>query len=159
MSMAAPYELEGDEGLQPTVRVAGLLVDDHRILMVEQGRGEECYWLLPGGGVQFGESLTEALRREFLEELGLRVGVYRLLAVSESISPDPSYLKHVLHLVFEVTAPTDVQLEPREDEVLRAAFLSEAELEAADVRPPIGSFLCSCTHRLPSFTEYLGRRW
>ena len=60
---------------KPTIRVAGLLVHEGRILMVEQGRGDERYWLLPGGGVQFGETLSDALRREFHEELGLRVGV------------------------------------------------------------------------------------
>ena len=93
---------------KPTIRVAGLLVHEGRMLMVEQGREEERYWLLPGGGVQFGETLSDALRREFTEELGIRVGVSKLLAIVESVSPDPSYRKHVVHLVFEVSAPYEV---------------------------------------------------
>jgi ADP-ribose pyrophosphatase YjhB (NUDIX family) len=144
---------------KPTIRVAGLLVHEGRILMVEQGHGEERYWLLPGGGVQFGETLTDAVRREFDEELSLRVGVYKLLAIVESISPDPSYAKHVVHLVFEVSAPHDVVPEPSDAKVLRAAFLDEMQLQSADVRPPITEFLSSCVRELPSSPQYLGRRW
>ena len=144
----------------PTIRVAGLLVADGAVLMVEQGRGEERYWLLPGGGVRFGEPLADALKREFREELGLRVGVGGLLAIVESISPQPDYPKHVVHLVFAVSAPSDVDLRVDEAEgVLGAAFLDELALERADVRPPIADFLVACTRHLPRAPQYLGRRW
>jgi 8-oxo-dGTP diphosphatase len=144
---------------KPTIRVAGLLVEDGRMLMVEQGHGDELYWLLPGGGVQFGETLADALKREFLEEVGMRVGVSKLLAIVESISPDPDYVKHVVHLVFEVSAPKESAPEPSDDKVLSAAFLDEVQLQSADVRPPITEFLSACVRELPSSPQYLGRRW
>ena len=144
---------------KPTIRVAGLLVYDGSILMVEQGRGEDRYWLLPGGGVHFGEALSDALRRELKEELGMRVGVQRLVAIVESISPDPGYAKHVVHLVFEISAPTEDLPEPQDPKVLKARFLSEFELQSEDVRPPISDFLGACTREMPSSPQYLGRRW
>jgi 8-oxo-dGTP diphosphatase len=153
----APDVVSGSD--KPTIRVAGLYVRDGRILMVEQGRGEEKYWLLPGGGVQFGETLADALRREFREELGMRVGVAKLLAIVESISPDTSYAKHVVHLVFEVSAPAETVPEPLDSKVLAAAFLDEMQLQAADVRPPVAEFLSSCVRELPSSPQHLGRRW
>lgn len=144
---------------KPTIRVAGLLVREGSILMVEQGRGEERYWLLPGGGVQFGETLSDALRRELQEELGLRVGVQRLLAIVESLSPDPEYAKHVIHLVFGISASPEALPEPLEDKVLKARYLSELELHSADVRPPITEFLLGCVREMPSSPQFLGRRW
>jgi 8-oxo-dGTP diphosphatase len=144
---------------KPTIRVAGLLVNEGRILMVEQGRGEERYWLLPGGGVRFGETLSEALRREFVEELGLRVAVNRLLAIVESISPEPSYAKHVVHLVFEISAAPELPPIPQDGAVLSAAFLDETQLQNADVRPPITEFLSACVRQVPSSPQFLGRRW
>lgn len=150
---------EAGFGDKPTIRVAGLLVHEGSILMVEQGRGEERYWLLPGGGVQFGETLSDALRRELQEELGLRVGVQRLLAIVESISPDPEYAKHVIHLVFEISASPEAQPEPQEVKVLTARYLSELELQSADVRPPITEFLLACVREIPSSPQFLGRRW
>lgn len=146
-------------GAKPTIRVAGLLVHEGSILMVEQGRGGDRYWLLPGGGVQFGETLSDALKREFDEELGMRVGVQRLVAIVESISPDPAYAKHVVHLVFEISAPMEDLPEPQESKVLTARFLSEFQLQSADVRPPISEFLSACVREIPSSPQYLGRRW
>jgi len=144
---------------RPTIRVGGFLQHLGRILVVKQGRGEERYWLLPGGGVRFGETLSEALRREIDEELGLRVAVGRLLAIVESISPEPAYPKHVVHLVFEVSAAPEADIVPQEATVLHAEFLDERGLSTVDLRPPIGEFLLDCLRELPSSPQYLGRRW
>jgi 8-oxo-dGTP diphosphatase len=144
---------------RPTIRVGGFLELDGRLLMVEQARGEERYWLLPGGGVRFGETLSEALRREVSEELDLRVAVGRLLAIVESISPDPSYVKHVVHLIFELSAAREAEVVPSEAGILHAEFLDERALMIADMRPPISEFLVGCMRELPSSPQYLGRRW
>ena len=144
---------------KPTIRVAGLLVHEGRILMVEQGHGEERYWLLPGGGVHFGETLADAVRREFAEELSLRVGVYKLLAIVESISPEPDYAKHVIHLIFEISAPAEALPEPQDVKVLNARFLNEFQLQSVDLRPPVAEFLSACVREMPSSPQYLGRRW
>lgn len=50
------------------------------------------FWMPPGGGVHFGESLNEALTREMLEETGLNVHVQKMIYVSE-------YLKDAWHAV------------------------------------------------------------
>ena len=144
---------------KPTIRVAGFLRLDDTLLMVEQGRGDARYWLLPGGGVRFGETLAQALVREIHEELALRVGVGRLLAIVESISPEPDYPKHVVHLIFEVSAAPEAESAPQEAAVLSARYLSEHDLDSLDVRPPIAEFLASCLRELPSSPQYLGRRW
>jgi 8-oxo-dGTP diphosphatase len=44
------------------------------------------YWVLPGGGVEYGESVEKALEREIREELGIGVQVGNLLAIGELIT-------------------------------------------------------------------------
>lgn len=59
----------------PSPRVYGVCLREDAVLLVKARRtnDDRDLWWLPGGGIDFGESLDEALEREFLEETGLTV--------------------------------------------------------------------------------------
>lgn len=58
--------------VHPNVQVAAaLLRRDDAILLVQERRGETVFWSVPGGGVELGELVTEALVRECQEEAGV----------------------------------------------------------------------------------------
>ena len=88
---------------QVRVRVGGLLVREGTLLLAAH-RGlladEAVFWSPPGGGWVFGESLREALRREFREETGLAVRVGRLLHLHEFQEGE----LQALEIFFEVLA-------------------------------------------------------
>ncbi|MGI4821422.1 MAG: NUDIX domain-containing protein [Janthinobacterium lividum] len=88
---------------QVRVRVGGLLVRESAVLLAGH-RGllpnGAMFWSPPGGGWVFGESLREALQREFLEETGLVVQVGRLLHLHEFQQDE----LQALELFFEVVA-------------------------------------------------------
>ncbi|MEU7831418.1 NUDIX hydrolase [Nonomuraea sp. NPDC049129] len=79
------------------VRVTGVLIEDDRILLLDQDTDSGRSWSLPGGKVDPGESLAEALVREMREETGLLVEPGRLLYVCDYQAAD------VLHMTFEVS--------------------------------------------------------
>jgi 8-oxo-dGTP diphosphatase len=86
-------------GNKVRLRVCGICEEKGRLLMVNHSLlGERDFWAPPGGGVEFGESLQESLKREFLEETGLEVEVGRFLFGSEYVNPP----LHSVELFFKV---------------------------------------------------------
>lgn len=82
------------------LRVCGICIENDKILMLShRGIGDtDVFWCPPGGGIQFGESTHEALKREFEEETGLFIEIGDLLFVNEFMQPP----LHALELFFEV---------------------------------------------------------
>jgi ADP-ribose pyrophosphatase YjhB (NUDIX family) len=72
-----------------SIRVAAnaVIVRDGRVLLVEfSGGTKRAHFNFPGGGVELGETLEEAVRREVREETCLDVSVVRLLLIVESVA-------------------------------------------------------------------------
>ena len=74
---------------RPILGVGALVFDEGHVLLIERGKPPLAgYWSLPGGVVETGERLEEALSREVFEETGLRVSVDSIATVFERIMPD-----------------------------------------------------------------------
>jgi 8-oxo-dGTP diphosphatase len=70
----------------PILAASGLLIEDGKILLVKRKSPPSIgRWSLPGGAVEKGEALKDAVKREFFEETSLSVKVVKLLTVYEKI--------------------------------------------------------------------------
>jgi len=146
---------------EPRIRVAALIRRGDDLLLIKHAKLGRTYWLLPGGGVEEGESMHEALLRELDEECSLRsVRLEGPIAIAESIAPaSESPRKHVVHLIFAGTVADD-QFSgiTSEDAAVRGHQLVPiADLAAFDLRPPIHRFLERWTPGDPFV--HLGQLW
>jgi mutator protein MutT len=71
------------------VGVGAIIVDNRgRLFLARRGikaKNESGLWEFPGGSVEFGETMAEALRREMREEFGIEITVGELLDVVDHI--------------------------------------------------------------------------
>ena len=74
---------------QPIIGVGGVIFHDRSILLVRRaqapGKGQ---WSLPGGAVELGETLADALNREIYEEVSIKIGIGGLVRLLDRISYD-----------------------------------------------------------------------
>lgn len=83
-------EIKRDYPQHPLVGVAGVIFKDQDILMVKRGSQPALgQWSVPGGLVELGEGLTQALAREIEEETEVRASVESLIEVVQRIDQEP----------------------------------------------------------------------
>ncbi len=118
------------------IRPAILIIENQSILTMQYRYGEQEVYNLPGGNLELGEYLSEALAREMQEELGIEVTVGELIAVGEVYVKENN--KQTLHLLFagkiKVGIPT---LNPKETSALDIRWLPIDELNSVNLYPNI----------------------
>jgi 8-oxo-dGTP diphosphatase len=89
------------------VGVGAVIVNEqNQVFLARRGPksgNERGLWEFPGGAVEFGEKLRDALVREIFEEFGVRIEVGEMLDVSDHILPEesqhwvsPTFICHIL---------------------------------------------------------------
>lgn len=113
---------------RPVVGIAAALrTDDGRWLLIR--RGDTGTWCLPGGTLEWGETLTEALGRELEEEAGVtEYELVRVLGAWSAPMRDPRF--------HAVTVGVECKVEPPAKPPLNALEIREAKLFREDELPP-----------------------
>ncbi len=115
--------------------VAGAFIRSSKgeFLFVKSAKWKNRVWTVPGGHVELGERITDALRREVMEEVGLRVRVTRLLTVQEVIYPREFIRrKHFLFFDFLCEA-SDSKVRIDRDEVQDYTWVKPRDLRRLNV--------------------------
>jgi 8-oxo-dGTP diphosphatase len=114
---------------RPLVGVGIVVWHGERVLLVRRGKPPRVgQWSLPGGAQKLGETVTQAARREVLEEAGLAVEVGEVLAVVDLIERDGERVRYHYTLIdFGAEAPGSA-LRPGGD-AADARWFSLAEVE------------------------------
>ena len=142
------------------IRVGVLICRDGEVLLVRHEKGSRSYWLVPGGGVDAGETMVAAGARELLEETGYTVEIGRLLLVCEAIDPRPGG-RHIVNAVYAGTILDGDLAVGMDDKSLREAkWQPLAALGELEMYPPIGAeLLACCQENGRGAVRVLGNTW
>ena len=147
---------------EPRIRVSAILRWNDRLLLCRHEKPGKEYWLLPGGGVNSGESLLTALHRELAEEVGIeeQLPFEGPVALVDSIAPSASVAaKHVVHIVFSADlGGRSLETVTSQDAAVRGHRLfALQDLDSIVLHPPIQRFLRRWRPGDP--VVYLGPLW
>lgn len=138
------------------IRVGGLVIKENKILLIAHKKDGEIYWLVPGGGVDFGESLSSALIREYKEELNLNVNPEQPILICDSLHPKNK--RHILNIVFQCSSFDGELKLASEERLFDYNFFTANQLKDLIIYPPINNELISIINKEKT-NLYLGKMW
>jgi 8-oxo-dGTP diphosphatase len=142
------------------IRVAVIIPQDDKILLVRHVKDDRQYWLIPGGGVDFGETIDECAKREIKEETNIDVKLLKLLFISESVSRE--YERHLVNLFFlgQALNPDDELKVLKDERVQEARYVPVSRLNDLELHPPVAAFITRAfKDEFKGPTLFLGNLW
>lgn len=113
--------------------VVGILAQNgpKYLLVKEMLEGGKSKWIVPGGKVEFGETLEAAAKRELQEETGVVAGDLTFLGFNEAVFPDFNY-HTVIFFYLTKTKQTDLS-DDIEGKVQEAKWFKRSEIKKLDL--------------------------
>ncbi|HEY7680741.1 MAG TPA: NUDIX hydrolase [Terriglobia bacterium] len=121
---------------RPLVGVGGIVVARERVLLVRRAREPlRGKWSLPGGMVEVGETLAEAVRREIAEETGLTVRVGSIVKVLDRITRDEQKRVQFHYVLVDFLCRVEGGTLRAASDVSEARWVRREELAQYGLRP------------------------
>ncbi|TAK96395.1 NUDIX domain-containing protein [Patescibacteria group bacterium] len=117
--------------INPELIVRGIAVRDGKVLVC-QAKGFS-HWFFPGGHIEMNESASQALKREFAEELGIVAQGGKFMGAVENFYAHGKVRHHEVSLVFRVGVK-NVKIESKEDH-LKFRWIPVTALRRTEVLP------------------------
>ncbi|MCF8324483.1 MAG: NUDIX domain-containing protein [Leadbetterella sp.] len=115
-------------------RPSAIILSDNNLLTLKYNYNGNLLYAIPGGNLEFGEKLKEALERELQEEIGLVIEVQNLLFLAEVHQQN----KDTLHCVFNTKIVSGIpQLNPKETTALEICWIPIETIEDYNLYPNI----------------------
>ncbi len=122
----------------PTIRVSAIIINQkEEILLIKHRKKDREYWVLPGGHLEFGETIEEGTLRELKEETSL-VGTFeKIVFLSESIAPNNS--RHIINIfaLVKVTEDQKIAIASDEDIIMEVKYQALKNLDELTIYPDI----------------------
>jgi ADP-ribose pyrophosphatase YjhB (NUDIX family) len=143
----------------PRIRVAAIIVEGDKILLARHEKKGKRYWVLPGGGVDFAETMEEALVRELNEEASVVIRVHELVLANDSIPPN--HRRHIVNMYFTAEIVSGkVEVGKGDKRLVGMKFVPIEKLPRLKMFPDVRKEVFEALQRgFKGHKRYLGNMW
>ncbi len=118
------------------VRVYGILMNDRDEVLISDERTENVsFTKFPGGGLEYGEGIIDALKREYLEETGMHIEVLEHIYTTDFFEKSSFNESQIISIYYLVKAINNVNLNIRENSFDFTEKSIEGKLQAFRLIP------------------------
>ena len=134
----------------PQIGVGAVVIKDEKVLLVKRGRPpSEGLWAIPGGRLQFGETLKQAAEREILEETGIVIKAAKPLFIFDVLDKDEAGNIRYHYVIVDLGAEYVSGTVTAGDDASEARWLSPQELAVLPVSAKTSELLKDVVHFIP----------
>lgn len=120
------------------VRVGGIVIEKSKVLTMRYEYGGDNVYVLPGGNLEFGEEMKDALQRELYEELQIQTEVGEEFLTAEVVLKN----ERTLHQLFTCKITQgELILNPKETKALEVCWLALSEIGDYNLYPNVAAYL------------------
>jgi len=126
----------------PIVAVGVVVFKEDRMLLVKRGKEpNKGMWSIPGGGIELGETVYEAARREVREECSISIEIERVLDAADNIVRDEKSRIKYHYTIIDVLARYAGGAAKAQSDAEECGWFRPEELAAVDMTPTLRAML------------------
>lgn len=136
------------------IRVYGLLINDKKeVLLSDEERNGFQFTKFPGGGLEWGEGIHDALKREFKEELNLEITIKDLFYLTDFFQVSAFNPKdQLISIYYTVTCDSFENIKAKQEKKFKVQneshrWVKLSKLESSDMNFPIDKLVVEKLHQ------------
>jgi len=115
------------------ILVRGVILKNNKVLFCK--KKNKNYYFLPGGHLEFGESIEEALSREIKEELGVKIKNSSFIGITEHLFTEEGKVYHEINIIYKIVLDK-ITLNSKEDH-LEFFLFTKKQVKEKNILPKI----------------------
>ena len=136
------------------IRPSVIIVKDDKVLTLKYLYGSTEVYAIPGGNLEFGESLSETVVRELKEELNLEIGLLDFCGTAEIINEK----QHGVHFFFlGKIISGEPKINPKETTANSVVWLKKGQISEVNLYPKIPGLILSVLNGENPHGLFLGK--